>query len=526
MIKSQYARLPIDVIINLLNSLDSKAKKSSTIPLTWIRINSNIYYRNINYDNGGRVKFYNRENEIQRLQAISREAESKSQMTIILGRRRIGKTRLVFEAFKDKTFAYLFVSKTSDHLLSQEFLSEIQSKFDIPLYSTPKTSKEIFRMIFDYAETHPMTVVIDEFQNYRYVEPSIFSELQNIWDQKKEKTKCNLILMGSLTTLMDQIFKDRKEPLFGRADHQVTLNPFSLATTAEILNDYGISSDESLLDYMIFTGGIPKYLELVSGIKKKNFADFLEAVLFKDSLVINEGKSSLIEEFGRNYSVYFALLQLIASGKTRRSELLSLLPDVKELGGYLNNLMENFGLIKKVSPVFAPANTKNIKYQLDDYFYSFWFRFIYRNQSALEAENFLYIKTRILEEWPVHKGLLFEKVIKNHLKTLSLFNIIGSYWDRKGENEIDIVAVNEMGKILVLGECKLNAKKIDLRQLEKKSGDFIADFKSFKIYYRGFHPGILKSFLSNPAAYLFSGEAPHVGFYNGAQRHQPTTCHL
>ena len=450
------------------------------------------------------MKFYNRELEIKRIKEIAQKGKEKSQMTIILGRRRIGKTRLIFEAFKGEKFLYFFVSKTSDYLLCQEFLNEINSKLDIPVYSDVKSSKEILRILMNFAERNPITVVFDEFQNYQYVNPAIFSELQNLWDQKKQTTKCNLILMGSLVTMMDKIFKDRKEPLFGRADHQLTVTPFTLDTVAEVLRDYQIYSEDSLLDYMVFTGGVPKYLELVTEIKKQDFFDFLGAILFKDSLIINEGKVSLIEEFGKNYSVYFALLQLISTGKTKRSELLASLPDVKELGGYLNNLIENFGLVKKNSPLLAPEKGKNIKYQLDDYFYSFWFRFLSRNQSAVEAENFQYIKEKIRQEWPIHKGSQFEKIIKNHLKTLSRFNIIGSYWDRRGENEIDVAAVNDMERVLLLGECKLNVKKLDIEQLKRKSAAIVGNYKGYQAYYRGFYPGMLGRFLESPGEYLFS----------------------
>jgi AAA+ ATPase superfamily predicted ATPase len=451
-----------------------------------------------------KMKFYNRELEMKRIKDITQQAKKKSRMTILLGRRRIGKTRLIHETFKGEKFLYFFVSKTSDYLLSQEFLEEINSKLDIPIYTDVKSSKEIFLIIMNYAERNHITVVFDEFQNYQFVNPAVFSELQNLWDQKKDKTKCNLILMGSLSTMMDKIFKDQKEPLFGRADYQVSLSPFTLDITAKVLKDHDIYSDDSLTDYMIFTGGVPKYLELVVEIGKNNFFDFLDEILFKDSLIINEGKVSLIEEFGKNYSVYFAILQLVASGKSKRSELLASLPDIKELGGYLNNLMENFGLVKKIAPILAPGRSKNIKYQLDDYFYSYWFRFIYRNQSAVEAENFQYIKAKIRQEWPLHKGYQFEKIIKNHLKTLSCFNIIGSYWDRKGENEIDIAAVNDMDKILLLGECKLNPDKIDTWKLKKRSEIIVNHFKNYKVYYRGFYPGMLTRFLESPGAYLFS----------------------
>ncbi len=450
------------------------------------------------------MKFYNREYEIQRLMEIEKKSVNKSQMTIVFGRRRIGKTRLIFEAFKKKKFLYFFVSKKSDHLLSQEFLTEIKSKLDIPIYSDVKSSKDIFEIILNYAERNPVTVAVDEFQNYQYVNPSIFSDLQNLWDQKKEKTKCNLILMGSLSSLMNRIFKNKKEPLFGRANHQITVSAFNLDTVADVLKDHHMYSDHSLSDYMIFTGGIPKYLEIAAEIKKKDFFDFLDAILFKDSLIINEGKISLIEEFGKNHSTYFAILQLIATGKTKRSELLSSLPDVKELGGYLNNLIEDYGIINKHFPINAPEKSKNIKYRLDDYFYSFWFRFIYRNQTAVEAENFRYIKEKIKEEWPLHKGYQFEKIIKNHIKGLSIFNVIGSYWDRKGENEIDVVAVNDLDKIILLGECKLNKKKIDIHRLKRKSESIIENYSNYKIYYQGFYPGMIIEFLENPETYLFS----------------------
>jgi hypothetical protein len=87
---------------------------------------------------------------------------------------------------------------------------------------------------------------------------------------------------------------------------------------------------------------------------------------------------------------------------------------------------------------------------------------------------------------------------------LSCFNIIGSYWDRKGENEIDIAAVNDMDKILLLGECKLNPKKIDTWKLEKRSEVIVNHFKNYKVYYRGFYPGMLTRFLESPESHLFS----------------------
>ena len=57
------------------------------------------------------MKFYDRKNELEVLQKTESLSHNISQMTFIAGRRRIGKTRLIKEAFNDKKLLYFFVSK-------------------------------------------------------------------------------------------------------------------------------------------------------------------------------------------------------------------------------------------------------------------------------------------------------------------------------------------------------------------------------------------------------------------------------
>ncbi len=448
------------------------------------------------------MRFYNREDEIGRLREIREKSLGGSKMTIVLGRRRIGKTRLVFETFGEKDFLYFFVSRKADNLLAREFAEEISRRLSIPIYGDIHSSKQLFEILLEYSKQTPLTIVVDEFQNYQYVNASLFSDLQNLWDRHKGRSKCNLILMGSVSPLMNRIFKNQKEPLFGRADYQVSLPPFDLKTTFDVLRDHDIASCEALVDYMIFTGGVPKYLEQVVDYGKKNFFDFIDAFIHTDSLILNEGKISLIEEFGKNYSVYFAILQLLASGKTRRSDLMGTLQDIKELGGYLKNLTESLGIVQKKQPVGTTASGKNTRYHLSDFFYSFWFRFINKYQSAIEAENLHYIRDRIRQDWSVYKGWKFEDLVRDYLKKLSLFNIIGSFWDRKGENELDVVAINEMEKIILFGECKLNGQKINLRQLQEKSLPLLGKYPNFRPIYTSFHPAMIPQLLENPEDYL------------------------
>ncbi len=71
----------------------------------------------------------------------------------------------------------------------------------------------------------------------------------------------------------------------------------------------------------------------------------LNEILSENSIFLNEGKAVLIDEFGKDYGNYFSILSLIASSKTSRSEMESILNG--SIGGYLDKLENEFGLIKK-----------------------------------------------------------------------------------------------------------------------------------------------------------------------------------
>lgn len=106
-------------------------------------------------------------------------------------------------------------------------------------------------------------LVIDEFQEFYNINESVYSDMQNIWDTYRKKTKMNLIVAGSVYSLMQKIFQHHKEPLFGRADNIIKLTAFDLTTLKEILHDYHPAyTNDDLLALYSFTGGVPKYVEL------------------------------------------------------------------------------------------------------------------------------------------------------------------------------------------------------------------------------------------------------------------------
>lgn len=87
--------------------------------------------------------------------------------------------------------------------------------------------------------------------------------MQDIWDRYKDTTFVNFVASGSVYTLMNQIFMDSREPLYGRCDSIIKLRPFSTSVLKEILYDHKPDyNHEDLLALYTFTGGVPKYIDL------------------------------------------------------------------------------------------------------------------------------------------------------------------------------------------------------------------------------------------------------------------------
>ncbi|CAA6801981.1 MAG: archaeal ATPase, fused to C-terminal DUF234 domain [uncultured Sulfurovum sp.] len=429
------------------------------------------------------MKFYNREKELQNLQEIEEGSKESSKMTIVVGRRRIGKTTLIKKAYTNQV--YLFVSKKNEALLCEEFIVIIQDTLKVKVFGQIKTFKELFEYLMELSKTKHFTLVIDEFQEFLQINNTIYSDMQNIWDSYKDNSKMNLVLSGSIYSLMKKIFEDKKEPLFGRANNKIHLKPFSVQTIKEIVEENHASYNaDDLLSFYMLTGGVAKYVEIFVDSKAFTLEKQL-ALIFKDySLFLEEGKNLLIEEFGKEYTTYFSILSLIASSKTSRSELESILN--KNIGGYLDRLENEYTIIKKVKPIFAKEGSRTVKYEIIDNFFNFWFRFVYKYRSAVEIENYEYVKNIVLRDYATYSGRFLEKYFIEQLKLSYEYSNIGSYWERGNQNEIDIVAVNDEKKTMLFVEVKRNVKKIDLKVLEGKASKLMAKYRKYAFEFEGF----------------------------------------
>lgn len=413
------------------------------------------------------MRFYNREEEIEKLNSIAQKSLNKGQFTVLTGRRRIGKTQLMLKAYEDRTYLYFFVSRKSEALLCQDYLKEIEVKLQIPILGESDSFATVFEFLLKYAQNRNITLLIDEFQEFFFVNPSVYSDIQRLWDLYKETSKMNLVVSGSVVSLIYQIFENSKEPLFGRAQNYIRLKPFNTNTLKEILEDYHPEyKPDDLLALYSFTGGVAKYVEMLMDAGATTKIKMINHIISKDSLFINEGKNILIEEFGKDYAIYFSILTSIAEGYQSRAEIEDLLK--KEIGGYLTKLERGFQLIGKAQPIFSNSRTKNMKYRVEDNFLLFWFRFIYKYNHIVEIEGYEQLQEIVKRDYDTYSGLMLEKYFRIRAIESKNYTKIGNYWDRKGEVEIDYIALNELKKEMSVAEVKRNKSKIDLNKLQQK----------------------------------------------------------
>ena len=429
------------------------------------------------------MKFYNREIETETLQRIERLSKDNAQMTVITGRRRIGKTTLIRHASTERPFIYFFVGRKSETLLCAELTDIVKETLGEELGTFNSMSK-LFSALMNISCRRNFTLVFDEFQNFAQVNDVFFSDMQDIWDRTKDNSRINLILSGSLYSMMNRIFDDRKEPLYGRATNRIKLQPFTINTLKEIMSDYHpeFTADDLLAFYMV-TGGVAKYVEQLVIQQAFTKEDIVKSVLGYGSYFINEGKDVLSDEFGKEYGNYFSVLSSIADGYTSRGDITN--NTGVESGGYLAKLETVYDLIERSKPYLSAEGTRNNRYLIKDNFLNFWFRFVYKYRSAIEFGNLEYVQQKVLADYDTYSGHILERYFRQKYKETGLYNIVTNYWEKGNANEIDLIAVNEVDKEVVIGECKRNPKRISLNVLQEKATNIQAKQKKFSYHFIG-----------------------------------------
>jgi len=434
------------------------------------------------------MKFYGREKEISLIEHFFKTVKTKgSRILVMTGRRRIGKTRLVLESVKNKNYLYFFTKKKKINEIISEWSNEIKNKYGEVFYGNFNSFENFLKFLFDFSKKKPIILIFDEVQNLLYSDPSAFGTFQKIFDLNKEKTNVLLIFLGSSFSLMERIFKNSKEPLFGRASEIIRLSYLPLKMQLEILKDNGFNSGKNLLHVFSIFDGIPKYIEELVDLGKKSFDESIREFITKRDFIWEEGENLIKEEFGKEYSSYFSILSALSKGRRRLNEI-EQFTGIRDVGSYLKNLEEIYKMIERRLPITSKSTKeRNGKYYLNDNFLDFWFRFIESKRSLKEAGKAEYAFSQIWDELPTYEGrkledLVIRKMIEENPLDIK-FSKAGKYWNKKGDIEIDAMVIDDEEKKAYLFEVKTNKEKITKNTLEnlKRKGQKVYEFENYEL---------------------------------------------
>ena len=391
-------------------------------------------------------------------------------MTVLYGRRRVGKTMLVNKFMSEhscRKISFTAVERGEKELLSLMTESVLAALAPELLGNIEFGS---FEKLFDYigkqAEQERIIFFIDEYP-YLVRECSyIQSVLQKVIDTKWKNGKLFFILCGSLVSFMKEEVLAESAPLHGRSNLELKLRPFNYLETAEFLEGY--TREEQAICYGL-TNGVAKYIEQLdpkTGLED-NIVDQFYSIggYFSEEMI-----KTVVTGERKNPAMFNSVISAVATGHTKNGEIATF-TGVEDVTYPLKILVNAEILEKRIS--------KKPYYVLNDTMLEFWFRYVNRANSLINAGNgasyyFANVKDHIHD----FMGSVFEKMAKEYLRMRAgkdgfpVLTDISDYQDtildenrRPKQIELDLLGKN--GKtILLLGECKFKKSVFDKSDLD------------------------------------------------------------
>ncbi len=364
------------------------------------------------------MKFYNRERELEFIRKHTRVA--------VLGRRRVGKTRLVEEGLEN--YVKLFVPRDkSKKLIARDWIREIrESGIFMP-------DTENLTEILEFLFRQDVEIFIDEVQNLLKVDKSLLWDLQRLVDKYKGK---KVVITGSYISSSKKMLLDYKSPLFGRFVI-LRLRELEPRVVFQILSDLGYDIEDSFKFWSVL-GGIPKYYEVLEreGCPPEEF--FRKYFLEYPRPFSEEIRMMLKEELGKEYKHYFSIIEAISVGSNtmkRISEYTGI--KMESLSRYLNDLLREYEIVGRIKSFYRRKSL----YYIRSNDVNFWARFFWKNIEKIETLEERDVIEEFSKEIGSYYSRAFERFCMDVLREMG-YGKISKDW-KEGEYEIDIIAEKE-----------------------------------------------------------------------------------
>lgn len=419
-------------------------------------------------------------------------------MTIIYGRRRVGKSTLIAEFVKDKKTIFYTATRVGKERNLELFSRQVTELFFPGIENiTFKSTEAVFDFIKQNIAGEKIVLVIDELPYWAEKDEAFLSVLQKYIDTVWNHTNLKIILCGSALSFMENKVLSEKSPLFGRRDSQIKLDAFDYLDAARFVPAY--SNEEKAICYGI-TGGVAKYLSMLDPAKSVD-ENIVRLFFRTDGYLYDETRNLLIQEFS-DISQVNNIIEQIASGANTVNEIANKIGEKETTVLYSLEKLMNVGLVEKKRCITEEKNKKKTQYVLKDHMFKFWYEFVPKAISVIEmGQGELYYQKAVKPVLHSFMGSVFEDMCRYYTLQQGIqgafdcfITSVGSWWgtenviDKAGgrraqATDIDVVALSELDKKAVIGECKFKNEKIDkeiYETLVRRAGLISAKYKVVK----------------------------------------------
>ena len=411
-----------------------------------------------------------RKHEIERL--TERYNSSTSEFIALYGRRRVGKTFLVTELFKDKPvfFSLAGQKKAGLKLQLENFKNALQKVTNSRLsLSTPSSWKECFGELEKFIDQQnngkKIVLFFDELPWLANKKSHFLSSLEYFWNTYAvNNPNVKLIVCGSAASWMINKIVNSKEGLHNRLTDTIRLLPFSLKETKDFLKSRQVElSNKDICDLYMVCGGVAHYLNQVK--RGKSVAQNIQKLCFsKDGLLANEF-DRLYDSLFDSSERYKKLVEALSSSRSglKRTELVAKLKDISD--GTLSRILDNLeeaGFIA-VRHAFGYKNREKRYYLSDEYSY-FYLRWIKGLSGAIlnDPDSIYWLEQSQTQRYKVWAGYSFENLCLKHIKELKqalgisgIHSVATSWFSRAKDKgtQIDLL-IDRADNVISLCELK------------------------------------------------------------------------
>ena len=375
------------------------------------------------------LQFTNRALELKELDAAAKAGG----LLVVFGRRRVGKTRLLVEWLEPKNGLYSQAIEGAKEIQLDQVYLDVKELLKTNI--KPKSWMEFFELIS--LSKAPLILCLDEFPYLVAADPSLPSVVQRWLDHGKPKEHL-LILSGSSTTMMNDIFLSRAAPLYYRARKLLHVKPMSYGAFCEACQ-LPPEDMESFTRYAM-VGGIPKYWEFVE--PGQSAIALAEELFFGFAPYLEHEPARILSDEGISGLNAVSLLETIGRGAEKPSEMATRMGTRQtNLSRLLQQLLDASILEREIPFGESTRTTKKILYRIHDPTLRFWFR-VFSPHRARWHRYSVEEKSSLLLH---HTATVFEDYCRNRYPEAA------RYWEK--DIEFDFVRQDKPG-VLVITEVK------------------------------------------------------------------------